>query len=90
MLVDRARSKGLQLTKRVLESEITDHVGYEKHDPTGRTDRYTASLPFADAPSTEPQQPDQPLIYTQIFGAYGCQSADPGELIRVVAPTSSD
>src|SRR6478672_1608306 len=50
MLVDRARSEGLQLTgeggllqqltKRVLESalegEITDHVGYEKHDPVGK------------------------------------------------------
>lgn len=50
MLVDRARSDGLQLTgeggllqqltKRVLESalegEITDHVGYEKHDAVGR------------------------------------------------------
>lgn len=50
MLVDRARTDGLQLTgegrllqqltKRVLESalegEITDHVGYEKHDATGR------------------------------------------------------
>jgi hypothetical protein len=47
MLVDRARNEGLQLTgeggllqqltKRVLESalegEITDHVGYDKHDP---------------------------------------------------------
>lgn len=47
MLVDRARTDGLQLTgeggllqmltKRVLESplegEITDHLGYEKHDP---------------------------------------------------------
>src|SRR5262252_3504685 len=50
MLVDRARSDGLQLTgeggllqhltKRVLESalegEITDHLGYEKHDRAGR------------------------------------------------------
>ncbi|MGY1503690.1 IS256 family transposase (plasmid) [Streptomyces sp. QTS52] len=50
MLVDRARNEGLQLTgeggllqqltKRVLESalegEITDHVGYEKHDPAGK------------------------------------------------------
>ncbi|GAA3706363.1 hypothetical protein GCM10023082_00470 [Streptomyces tremellae] len=50
MLVERARSEGLQLTgeggllqqlaKRVLESalegEITDHVGYDKHDVTGR------------------------------------------------------
>ena len=50
MLVDRARSEGLQLTgqggllqqltKRVLESalegEITDHVGYDKHDAAGR------------------------------------------------------
>ena len=50
MLVDRARNDGLQLTgeggllqqltKRVLESalegEITDHVGYEKHDPAGK------------------------------------------------------
>ncbi len=50
MLVDRARTDGLQLTgeggllqmltKRVLESalegEITDHLGYEKHDPAGR------------------------------------------------------
>ncbi len=50
MLVDRARGDGLkltgeggllqQLTKRVLESaldgEITDHVGYDEHDPAGR------------------------------------------------------
>lgn len=40
MLVERARSEGLQLTKRVLEStlegEITDHLGYEKHDSAGR------------------------------------------------------
>ncbi|GGY10210.1 hypothetical protein GCM10010358_73450 [Streptomyces minutiscleroticus] len=50
MLVDRVRNEGLQLTgeggllqmlaKRVLESalegEITDHVGYEKHDPAGK------------------------------------------------------
>lgn len=50
MLVDRARGDGLkltgeggllqQLTKRVLESaldgEMTDHVGYDKHDPAGR------------------------------------------------------
>ncbi|WP_241968036.1 IS256 family transposase [Streptomyces sp. ICBB 8177] len=50
MLVERARSEGLQLTgqggllqqltKRVLESalegEITDHLGYEKHDVAGR------------------------------------------------------
>jgi transposase-like protein len=50
MLVDRARGDGLkltgeggllqQLTKRVLESalegEITDHVGYDKHDPAGQ------------------------------------------------------
>src|SRR3954465_9199270 len=50
MLVDRARGDGLkltgeggllqQLTKRVLESalegEITDHVGYEKHDAAGQ------------------------------------------------------
>jgi putative transposase len=48
-LVDRARAGGLQLTgeggllqqltKRVpesaLEGEITDHLGYEKHDPAG-------------------------------------------------------
>ncbi|QYX82731.1 IS256 family transposase [Streptomyces akebiae] len=50
MLVERARSEGLQLTgqggllqqltKRVLESalegEIADHLGYEKHDAAGR------------------------------------------------------
>lgn len=50
MLVDRARGDGLKLTgeggllqrltKRVLESalegEITDHVGYDKHDPAGQ------------------------------------------------------
>ncbi|MFI0243123.1 IS256 family transposase [Streptomyces sp. NPDC016845] len=49
-LVDQARSKGLQLTgkggllqqrtKTVLESalegEITDHLGYDKHDPAGK------------------------------------------------------
>ncbi|BDT84498.1 IS256 family transposase [Nocardia cyriacigeorgica] len=51
MLVDRARTDGLQLTgeggllqqltKRVLESalegEVTDHLGYDKHDPAGRS-----------------------------------------------------
>jgi len=50
MLVDRARSEGLQLTgeggllqqltKRVLESalegEMTDHLGYEKHEAAGK------------------------------------------------------
>lgn len=50
MLVGRARSEGLQLTgeggllqmltKRVLESalegEVTDHLGYEKHEPAGK------------------------------------------------------
>src|SRR3954451_24306153 len=50
MLVDRVRGDGLRLTgeggllhrltRRVLESaldgEITDHVGYDKHDPAGR------------------------------------------------------
>src|ERR1043166_2329566 len=49
MLVDRARSEGLQLTgeggllsqltKRVLESalegEIADHLGYDRGDPAG-------------------------------------------------------
>ena len=49
-LVSRARAGGLkltgeggvlqQLTKRLLESalegEITDHLGYDKHDPAGR------------------------------------------------------
>jgi len=49
-LVDRAKAGGLQLTgeggvlaqltKRLLESaldgEITDHLGYDKHDPAGR------------------------------------------------------
>ncbi|NJP45167.1 IS256 family transposase [Actinacidiphila epipremni] len=50
MLVERARSEGVQLTgaggllqqltKRVLESalegEITDHLGYDKHGPAGK------------------------------------------------------
>ena len=58
-LVERARAEGLQLTgeggllqqltKRVLESalegEITDHLGYDKHDPAGRT----AGTPATDA-----------------------------------------
>jgi putative transposase len=49
-LVEQARSQGLQLTgeggllgqltKKVLESalegEVTDHLGYDKHDPAGR------------------------------------------------------
>jgi transposase-like protein len=61
MLVDRARHEGLQLTgeggllqrlaKRVLESavegEITDHVGYGKHDPAGRTMATAATAPGA-------------------------------------------
>lgn len=62
-----------QLTKRVLESEITDHVGYEKRDPTGRTGRSTVSLPFADAPSTEPQQPDQPLTHNTAPRSQGAE-----------------
>src|SRR3954451_14936070 len=50
-LVAQARAQGLdlvgeggllqQLTKRVLESaldgEITDHLGYDKHDPAGKS-----------------------------------------------------
>src|SRR6185312_1110876 len=49
-LVDRAKAGGLQLTgeggvlqqltRKLLESaldgEITDHLGYDKHDPAGR------------------------------------------------------
>ncbi|TQK79095.1 mutator family transposase [Streptomyces puniciscabiei] len=39
-LVSRAQAEGLQLTKRLLESglegEITDHLGYDKHDPAGK------------------------------------------------------
>jgi len=49
-LVEQARAAGLQLTgeggllqqltKRVIEAaldgEITDHLGYEKHDPVGK------------------------------------------------------
>ena len=52
-LVAQAREEGMeltgeggllqQLTKRVLESalegEITDHLGYDKHDPAGRGQR---------------------------------------------------
>ncbi|RPK37340.1 Transposase, Mutator family [Streptomyces sp. ADI92-24] len=51
-LVGRAQAEGLQLTgeggllhqltKRLLESalegEITDHAGYDKHDPAGKND----------------------------------------------------
>jgi hypothetical protein len=58
MLVDRARGDGLkltgeggllqQLTKRVLESaldgEITNHVGYDQHDPAGRGPSAWAAL----------------------------------------------
>ncbi|MGW1901708.1 transposase [Streptomyces hirsutus] len=50
MLVDRARTDGLQLTgeggllqmltkwvlESALEGESTDHLGYEKHDPAGK------------------------------------------------------
>lgn len=49
-LVDRARREGVELTgegglltalvgqvlQRGLEVEMTDHVGYERHDPAGR------------------------------------------------------
>ena len=59
MLVDRARSEGLQLTgegglsqqltKRVLESaledEITDHLGYDKHEAAGRTAATAVAAP---------------------------------------------
>jgi hypothetical protein len=44
-----------QLTKRVLESaldgEITDHVGYDKHDPAGRGSGKPATAPAADSPA---------------------------------------
>ncbi|MFI9645441.1 hypothetical protein ACIHAA_03975 [Streptomyces sp. NPDC052040] len=57
MLVDRARSGGLQLTgqggllqqltKRVLESapegEITNHLGYDKHEAAGRNSHGSCS-----------------------------------------------
>src|SRR3954466_379103 len=50
MLVERARSEGVQLTgaggllqqltklvvESALEGEITDHLGYDKHDPAGK------------------------------------------------------
>ena len=59
MLVDRARSEGMQLTgvggllqqltKRVLESalegEITDHLGYDKHDPAGKNSGNSRNAP---------------------------------------------
>lgn len=45
-LVDRARAEGVdligpeglltKLTKTVLEEEISEHLGYDKHDPLGR------------------------------------------------------
>jgi putative transposase len=45
-LVAQAREKGIelvgtdglfsQLTKRVLDAEVSDHLGYAKHDPVGR------------------------------------------------------
>ena len=45
-LVSRAQAEGLrltgeggllqQLTKRLLEGEMTDHFGYDKHDPAGK------------------------------------------------------
>jgi putative transposase len=45
-LVAQAREKGIelvgtdglfsQLTKRVLGAEVSDHLGYDKHDPVGR------------------------------------------------------
>ncbi|MET4670624.1 hypothetical protein ABID94_003506 [Streptomyces sp. PvR018] len=42
-LVDGAQAEGLQLTKRLLEpaleGEITDHLGYDKHDPAGKNSR---------------------------------------------------
>ena len=48
-LVAQAREKGIelvgtdglfsQLTKRVLDAEVSDHLGYDKHDPVGRNSR---------------------------------------------------
>ena len=45
-LVAQAREKGIelvgtdglfsQLTKRVLDAEVSDHLGYDKHDPVCR------------------------------------------------------
>ena len=45
-LVSQAREEGIelvgkddllsQLTKRVLDAEVSDHLGYDKHDPVGR------------------------------------------------------
>src|SRR4051812_24905769 len=58
-LVERARAGGValtgeggllaQLTKRVLESaldgEITDHLGYDKHDPAGHNSGNSPTAP---------------------------------------------
>jgi putative transposase len=76
MLVDRARGEGLKLTgeggllqkltKRILESalegEITDHVGYDKHDPQGRgsgnsRNGHRAKTVLTDVGSVEVQVP---------------------------------
>ncbi len=74
MLVDRVRTDGLQLTgeggllqqltKRVLESalegEITDHVGYDKHDATGRNSGTQVELTVSGGSMTNPVAARQP------------------------------
>ena len=86
-LVAQAREKGIelvgpdgllsQLTKRVLETaleaEMTDHLGYESHDPAGvgqlseRVHTETAWPEVGDIDVTTPQGPDS-TVAPQLVG----------------------
>jgi hypothetical protein len=82
-LVSRAQTEGpqltgedglpQQLTERLLESalegEITDHLGYDKHDPAGRNGgagrpRWTPSTSPSTAGSQQPVSNHQPPGHT--------------------------
>jgi putative transposase len=80
-LVAQARAKGIELvgpdgllttlTKRVLEAEMSEHLGYDKHDPVGQNHGNSRNGVRSPCPvtSTPRSSPDC---------AQAAASADPG------------
>jgi Transposase, Mutator family len=104
-LVAQAREKGVELvgpdgllsrlTKRVLETaleaEMSEHLGYEKHDPAGRNRGNSRNGIRSKTVLTEigPVEIDVPPRYRRVVSAEDCAEAtaavDRGRPDRVVA-----